>query len=248
MVTGLLRIQFARLKRQKILYLFFAVMTAMVVSNALKCIGSPEENAMGYYAGGRFPTLCMQSYIDIIGPLFLSFICAVLLSGERASGMFKQPLLNGASKKQLLTAKTVSILIAAWICFLFVILSSVGIGFWFWGNQVFDHVQEYLLQIFLLMFPQITMVLFMVFLSLHMSNISSMMCASLIILLVNNLFSQFFGDYMAFVDFMYYLYAFSGYNGITLRSSGILLGILVNLITAIVLVYGISRQTKRMRI
>ena len=45
---------------------------------------------------------------------------------------------------------------------------------------------------------------------------NGMMCASLIILLVNNLFSQFFGSYISFIDFMYYLYAFSGYNGMEL--------------------------------
>lgn len=47
-------------------------------------------------------------------------------------------------------------------------------------------------------------------------GISIMMCASLIILLVNNLLSQFFGSYISFIDFMYYLYAFSGYNGMEL--------------------------------
>ncbi len=246
MITGLLRIQFARIKRQKILYLYFAVMAVMFVSKALQCMKNPGEDAMGYYAGGRFPTFCMQTYIDIIGPLFLSFICAVLISGERVNGMLKQPLLSGASKKQLLTAKTVSILAVAGICFLFVVLSSAGIGFWFWGSHVFGYAREYLPQMLLLIVPQITMVLFMVFLSLHMSNIPSMMCASLIILLVNNLFSQFFGDYAAFVDFMYYLYAFSGYNGIELKSGSIVLGILVNLVTGIVLVCGIDRRIKNL--
>lgn len=98
----------------------------------------------------------------------------------------------------------------------------------------------------LLIFPQTTMVLFFVLLSLYMSNISSMMCASLIILLVNNLFSQFFGNYISFIDFMYYLYAFSGYNGIELTDKMIVSGIAVNIITAIILVYGINRRTNSM--
>lgn len=246
MITKLLNIQFSRLKRQKIFYLYFAVMAAIIISNALQCTGSPEGNGTGYYAGGRFPTFCMQSYIDIVGSLFLSFTCAVLISGEKASGMFKQPLLNGVSKKQLLMAKTVCLLMVALVFFLFVILFSIGIGFLFWGSHVFDHAGECLLQIILLTFPQITMVLFLVFLSLHMSNISSMMCASLIILLINNLFSQFFGDYISFVDFMYYLYAFSCYNGMILRSNVIVLGLFVNLITGMLLVYGITRRINNM--
>ncbi|MBD5546097.1 MAG: ABC transporter permease subunit [Lachnospiraceae bacterium] len=246
MITGLLKIQFARLKRQKLFYLYFAVMAAIIISNALQCTGSPEANGTAYYAGGRFPTFCMQSYIDIVGSLFLSFICAVLISGEKASGMLKQPLLNGVSKKQLLMAKTISLLMVALIFFLFAILFSTGIGFLFWGSHVFDYAGEYLLQIVLLTFPQITMVLFLVFLSLHMSNISSMMCASLIILLINNLFSQFFGDYVSLVDFMYYLYAFSCYNGMTLKSSVIALGISVNLISGMLLVYGITRRINSM--
>ncbi|MBD5134795.1 MAG: ABC transporter permease subunit [Lachnospiraceae bacterium] len=248
MITRLLSIQFERLKRQKLLYLYFVVMAAIIISNALQCTGSPQDNGMGYYAGGRFPTMCMQSHIDIIGPLFISFFSAVLICGEKASGMFKQPLLNGVSKKQLLIAKTVSIFIIALICFLFVIIFSIGTGFLLWGNHVFDNVQEYFLQILLLAFPQMTMVLFLVLLSLYMSNISGMMCASLIILLVNNLFSQFFGNYILFADFMYYLYAFSGYNGMALEGNIIVLGIVVNIVTGIILVYGISRRTSNMMI
>jgi len=246
MITKLLNIQFTRLKRQKTLYLFFVVMAAIVISNAIRCAGGSEDNGMGYYAGGRFPTMCMQSYIDIIGTLFLSFVSAVLICGERASGMFRQPLLNGISKKQLLTAKTVSIFTVALICFLFVIIFSIGTGFLLWGNHIFDNMQEYLLQMLLLVFPQTTMVLFLVFLSLYMSNISSMMCASLIILLVNNLFSQFFGSYILYIDFMYYLYAFSGYNGLELTGRIIVLGIAVNVITEIILVYGIRKRTNNM--
>ncbi len=246
MIIRLLNIQFARLKRQKILYLFFVVMAVIIISNALGCVGSSENNGMGYYAGGKFPTMCMQSYIDIIGTLFLSFISAILICGERENGMFRQPLLNGVSKKQLLLAKTVSIFTVALICFLFVVIISIVTGFVLWGSHIFDYVQEYLLQMLLLAFPQTTMVLFLVLLSLYMSNISSMMCASLIILLVNNLFSQFFGNYILFIDFMYYLYAFSGYNGMELTSKIIVLGIAVNIITGIVLVYGISKRTNSM--
>lgn len=190
--------------------------------------------------------MCVQSYIDIIGTLFLSFISAVLICGEKASGMFKQPLLNGVSKKQLLIAKTVSIFIVALICFLFVITFSIGTGFLLWENHIFDNAKEYFLQIILLAFPLITMVLFLVLLSLYAPNISGMMCVSLIVLLVNNLFSQFFGGYISFIDFMYYLYAFSGYNGMVLTGGIIISGIVVNIITGIILVYGISKRTKNM--
>ena len=251
MIIRLLNIQFARLKRQKIVYLFFVVMAVIIISNALGCAGSLEDSgtanfAAEYYAGGKFPTMCMQSYIDIVGTLFLSFISAVLICGERASGMLRQPLLNGVSKKQLFIAKTVSIFTVALICFLFVVIVSIVTGFFLWGSHIFDHAQEYLLQMLLLAFPQATMVLFFVLLSLYMSNISSMMCASLIILLVNNLFSQFFGNYISYIDFMYYLYAFSEYNGMELTGKMIVSGIAVNVITGIILVYGISRRTNNM--
>lgn len=244
MINRLLYIQFARLKRQKILYLFFVVMTGIIISNGIQCAGSLDDHGMGYYAGGKFPTMCMQSYIDIVGTLFLGFISAVLICGERASGMFVQPLLNGVSKKQLLTAKTVSIFTVALVCFLFVAAAGIGTGFFLWGTHIFDQAQDYLLQMLLLLFPQTTMVLFFVLLALYMSNISGMMCASLIILLVNNLFSQFFGRYLSFVDFMYYLYAFSGYNGIEVTEKVIVSGITVNIVTGIILVYGISRRAK----
>ena len=136
MIIRLCNIQFARLKRQKIVYLFFVVMAVIIISNALGCAGSLEDNgtanfAAGYYAGGKFPTMCMQSYIDIVGTLFLSFVSAVLICGERASGMLRQPLLNGVSKKQLFIAKTVSILTVALICFLFVVIVSIVTGFFY---------------------------------------------------------------------------------------------------------------------
>ncbi len=246
MIIRLLNIQFARLKSQKLFYFYFVLMAAIIISNALSCTGSPAENGMEYYAGGRFPTMCLQSFIDIIGTLFLSFIVAVFICGERASGMFKQPLLNGVSKKQLLLAKTISIFIIALICFLFVIIFSIGTGFLFWGNHVFDYTGEYLLQVVLLIFPQMTMVLFLVLLSLYMSNISGMMCASLIILLVNNLFSQFFGRYILFIDFMYYLYAFSGYNGVVLKGWMIVWGVILNIVTGVVLFYGMKRRMDNM--
>ncbi|MCM1145413.1 MAG: ABC transporter permease [Blautia sp.] len=246
MVIRLLNIQFMRLKRQKLLSLFFIIMAAIIISNAFQCAADSADNMMEYYAGGRFPAMCIQSYIDIIGTLFLSFISAVLICGERADGMFIQPLLNGISKKQLLTAKTISIFIVAMICFFFVITFSIGTGFLWWGTHIFDNMQEYLLQILLLAFPQTTMVLFFVFLSLYMANISSMMCASLIVLLINNLFSQFFGRYVSYLDFMYYLYAFSGYNGVELTSRSIVLGITVNIITGGLLVYGILRRAGNM--
>lgn len=246
MINRLIQIQFARLKRQKILYLFFVVMTGIIISNGIQCAGSLDDHGMGYYAGGKFPTMCMQSYIDIVGTLFLGFISAVLICGEKASGMFAQPLLNGVSKKQLLTAKTVSIFTVALVCFLFVAAASIGTGFFLWGTHIFDQAQDYLLQMLLLLFPQTTMVLFFVLLALYMSNISGMMCVSLIILLVNNLFSQFFGRYLSFVDFMYYLYAFSGYNGMEVTEKVIVSGITVNIVTGIILVYGIRRRAKNM--
>ena len=246
MVTELLKLQLKRLNRQKLLYLYFVIMAALIISNAFQCTDNSANTGMEYYAGGNFPILCMQSYIDIIGPLFLSFFCAVLISGERANGMFKQPLLNGVSKKQLLIAKINSILIAALICFLFVILFSIGVGFLFWGNHVFDYAPKYFLQILLLAVTQVILVLFLVFLSLHMKNISSMMCAALIILLINNLFSQFFGQYVSFFDFMYYLYAFSEYNGMMLNASVIISGLVVNVVTGMFLIYGIVRRMNRM--
>ena len=43
MIIRLLNIQFARLKRQKIVYLFFVVMAVIIISNALQ-----EDNGMGY--------------------------------------------------------------------------------------------------------------------------------------------------------------------------------------------------------
>jgi len=79
-----------------------------------------------------------------------------------------------------------------------------------------------------------------------MPNISSMMCASLIILLINNLFSQFFGGYIRFVDFMYYLYPFSEYNGMVLNTDTILTGVIVNAVTIPILIGGTMKRMEHM--
>lgn len=246
MITELLKLQLKRLSRQKILFLYFVVLILITINNAFQCKGNLTNTGMEYYAGRNFPILCMQSYIDIVGPLFLSFICAILISGERANGMFKQPLLNGVSKKQLIIAKIASLLIVALVCFLFVVLFSNGVGFCFWRKQIFDNASKCFLQMVLLLCTQVILVLLLVFLSLYRNSISSMMCSALIILLINNLFSQFFGKYIALFDFMYYLYAFSEYNGMMLNVNVILLGLGVNFVTGIVLVYGIIRRINHM--
>ena len=248
MITELLKLQLKRLNRQKILFLYFVVMILITINNAFQCKDNLTNTGMEYYAGGNFPILCMQSYIDIIGPLFLSFICAILISGERASGMLKQPLLNGVSKKQLILAKITSILIVALVCFLFIVLFSNGVGFWLWGKQIFDNALKCFLQIVLLICVQVVLVLFLVFVALYRNSISSMMCSALIILLINNLFSQFWGKYIAWVDFMYYLYAFSEYNGMMLDAKVILLGLVVNFVTGVGLAYGIIRRINHMSV
>lgn len=154
--------------------------------------------------------------------------------------------ISEAIVRQLLLAKIISILIVALACFLFVILFSTILGFSVWGSGVFEHMKHCLLQIVLLILPQITMVLFFVFISLYMSNISSMMCISLILLLVNNLFSQFFERYISFVDFMYYLYPFSEYNGMMLSANTIMVGVIVNVITMLLLSNGMMKRIHHM--
>ena len=82
MIRRLLNIQFARLKRQKIVYLFFVVMAVMIISNALGLAGSFEDHDMSnfdtenfaadYYAVVNFQPCVCSSYVDIVGTLFLS--------------------------------------------------------------------------------------------------------------------------------------------------------------------------------
>ncbi len=206
-MTDLLKIQFKRLNQLKLVYLYAAVMAAYILSNGISFMKEGAEEAGGYYAGGMFVSDCICCYIDIVGPLFLALICAVLISSERSAGMFKQPLLTGISKMELIMAKTMSVITVAFACFLFTILFSTVVGCFFWGNEVFENASECLLRFWLLALPHITISLFWVFLSLYM-NLPGMLCASLIILLINNLFSQFFwkvcvgsGFYVLFLCF-----------------------------------------------
>ena len=54
MVTELLKLQLKRLNRQKLLYLYFVIMAALIISNAFQCTDNSANTGMEYYAGGIF--------------------------------------------------------------------------------------------------------------------------------------------------------------------------------------------------
>lgn len=241
-----IRLQFARIRRNHIIAIYFVIRILFIISGAMTIVKNPADAYIQYYAEGLFPIYCIQSHIDIVGPIFVAFVCAIIVSGEFSNGMFKQPLLNGISKMELAISKIFSLVIIAIICFLFSILCSYVVGFIVWGNNIFSEFNYCIQRFCLLLLPHITLCFFLFLLALYMRNIPSMMCASLIILLVNNLFSQFFSKFLIKTDFMYYFYAFSEYNGIQVTKSMIMNGILLNIVTLGILFGWIKNKMEKL--
>lgn len=241
-----IRLQFARIRKNHMIAIYFVIRILFIISGAMTIVKNPDDAYIQYYAEGLFPIYCIQSHIDIVGPIFVAFVCAILVSGEFSNGMFKQPLLNGISKMELALSKIFSLVIIAIICFLFSILCSYVVGFIVWGNNIFSEFNYCIQRFCLLLLPHITLCVFLFLLALYMRNIPSMMCASLIILLVNNLFSQFFSKFLIKTDFMYYFYAFSEYNGIQVTKSIIVNGILLNIVTLGILFVWIKNKMEKL--
>lgn len=247
-VRNLYKLQFERIKRKYIILLYIVIRILFVVSDALSRVQNPDDVDIQYYAGGLFPLACTHLHIDIVGPLFVAFVCAFLVSGEIASGMFKQPLLNGITKTELAISKIVSIISVAILCFFVTIVSSYIVGYICWGNRIFSKFGYCMGRFGLLLLPHITLGFFLYLIALYLRNIPSMMCASLIILLVNNLFSQFFSKFLLKIDFMFYFYAFSQYNGMQVTRSIIINGVLVNIVTIGILILLIGNKMKKLAI
>lgn len=247
-VRNLNKLQFERINRKHIILIYFVIRILFTLSDAMTRMQNPTDIDIQYYAGALFPLSCIQSHVDIVGPLFIAFVCAILVSGELTSGMFKQPLLNGVTKAELTISKITSIIGIAVICFLFSIICSYVVGFVFWGNVMFSKFSYCMGRFCLLLLPHITLCVFLFLLALYMRNIPSMMCASLIIFLVNNLFSQFFSKILIKTDFMYYFYAFSEYNGMQITKSTIVSGILVNAVSLVILIVWIKNKMERLAV
>lgn len=243
-----IRFQFARIRRNHMITIYFVIRILFIISAAITIVKNPDDPYIQYYAEGLFPIYCIQTHIDIVGPIFVAFVCAILVSGEFSNGMFKQPLLNGISKIELAFSKIFSLVIITIICFLFSILFSYVVGFIMWGNSIFSKFNYCIQRFCLLLLPHITLCVFLFLLALYMRNIPSMMCTSLIILLVNNLFSQFFSKFLIKTDFMYYFYAFSEYNGIQVTKSMIVNGIWVNVVSLVIFFYWIESKMKKLSI
>lgn len=247
-VRNLNKLQFERIKRKHIILLYFVIRILFTLSDAMTRIQNPSDVDIQYYAGALFPLACIQTHIDIVGPLFIAFVTAILVSGELTSGMFKQPLLNGITKAELTISKVSSIIGIAMICYLFSIICSYVVGFILWGNVMFYKFSYCMGRFCLLLLPHITLCVFLFLLALYMRNIPSMMCTSLIIFLVNNLLSQFFSKILIKTDFMYYFYAFSGYNGMQITKSTIVNGILLNVVSLAILIVWIKNKMEKLAV
>lgn len=194
----LTRLYAVKMYRQKLIYIFFACFFTASFFYAF-LISTPQMEEMlnidiGMVGRENFPEFMMRFYVGTVGILFQVFLLTLFLCEEDRNRMLCQPLLHGESRSRMMQSKicvAISIFAVSLICFMFVVLCSIGTGFFFWGNQIF-------------------------------------------------------GAYLSYFDFMYYLYAFSGYNGAALTGKIILSGVLVNLITGTLLIYGIRRRTDRL--
>jgi hypothetical protein len=86
-----------------------------------------------------------------------------------------------------------------------------------------------------------------VLLSLYTPNTAVTMCAAFLILLADNLVSQFFVSAVSKFSYLYYAYAYCGFNGSSIEPWMIPRGLLICLVTGAVFYALAYRRMRRMQ-
>ncbi len=242
----LLKFQFERTIRQKAIWGYMAAMLLMIISNGIS-LQNPENNFHLIHSGGNFPISALQNQATMIGPLFFALVTAFSINGERTSGVFKQPLLNGISRFQLLNCKIINIAAMMAATIFLLELLSVAVGFLMWGNAIFDSLANCFFHIGLTIAPLVVHCVGFVLLSLYTPNTAVTMCASFLILLADNLVSQFFAPAVSNFSYMYYAYAYCGFNANPIEPWMIPKGLMICLVTGVAFYMLAYRRMRRMQ-
>ena len=242
----LLKLQLARTIKQKALWCYLAAMLLIIISNSIS-LQDPENDFHLIHSGGGFPISALQNQATMIGPLFFALITAFSINGERTSGTLKQPLLIGISRFQLLNCKIINIVTMMASTILLMECLSIAVGFLVWGNAVFDSLANCFLHIGLTVVPLAVHCLGFVLLSLYTPNTAVTMCASFLILLTDNLVSQFFAPAVSNFSYMYYAYAYCGFNANPIEPWMIPKGLLICLVTGVAFYMLAYRRMHRMQ-
>ncbi len=240
--------QLRRIIRQKAFWIFLIGMLVMTINSAIELRRNLEDFYAVTYGGGLFPIYIMQGQIVLIMPLFMSIIVAYLVNGERTSGMLKQPLLQGITKRELLDSKIIVLIITSFVFITILLLSSYIVSMSAWGSGVLarENVLRCLIQYALVLIPFVTLSIFLILLSLYTANAAATIGVMLFIVLFDSLLNQFFISVISKVSFLYYIYAYSSYNNTVLENWMIFRGILICLVTAIILYLLAAVKIQRM--
>ena len=244
-MINLMKLQFTRTTKHKAVWVYLVAMTLILISNSLS-LQNPDDVFHHIYSGGKFPISALQSQASMVAPLFFALVAAFSVNGEKTSGVFKQPLLSGITKTQLLNCKLLNIVLVMFASVLLMGIASFVIGFAAWGSSIFDNLLLCFLHIGLTMIPLTVSCMGFILLALYTPNAAVTMCAAFFILLADNLVSQFFVSVVSNFSYMYYAYAYSGFNAQSIEMWMISKGLTISLITGVVFYFLAYRRIYRM--
>lgn len=176
----LIRCELFKVLRQKKLYMFLFILTALEISAVFQF----QREAAGISGigpnGQSFPLLVLNSSSLLI-PVFIAILAADSIAEEYRTGTLKRALLCPIRRTDLLHAKIASMLIIAALLLLFLIFSSYVTGTlaYGWGNRTFVEGTVYtsmggmrlVSQTFLLsLLPNLALVLIVMFAALLTTN------------------------------------------------------------------------------
>lgn len=243
----LLELQFIRTIRQKALWVYLLAIFIMILSGCLSYLKDPLNEFALFYAGAKFPIYALQTQVTTAGPLFFVLIAAFSVNAEKTSGMFKQPLLSGITKIQLLNCKILNLVAIMTISILLMEGLSYLVGYVAWGNEIFSELVSSVQNILLTLIPMTTSCVGFILLTLYTPNIAVTMCVAFIIFLADNLASQFFVKIVEKFSYLYYVYAYSLFNAKPLESWMIPKGLAISLITGIIFYLLAFRKIHKMQ-
>jgi len=182
-----------RLLKQKFIWLFILGFSVAVYAYSY-LLTTPELYDMlnvnpAEASSAKFPEFMLRFYAITVGPLFMTFITSIYINEDRISGMLKQPLLHGKTRKDILNSK----FIALWGLNGFMMIAIYLITYFFafskWGNEIFIIPQYAItLQKFLLIsFSMIPMQALIILVSLYSRNAVVLMGMMFCILMLDSL-------------------------------------------------------------
>jgi len=131
-MINILKNELFKLFVQKKIYIFMGLMFIMTLISALVFKFAEIDIII---SAQSFPLEALKMNIDMLLPIFITILIADMITDEYRAGTLKLPLIHPVSRKKLLNAKILTLIIASIILLLFLLIISyiLGVIMFEWG-------------------------------------------------------------------------------------------------------------------